>query len=71
MYAMQVTIVLLSFAIGSFLVVAAFFANRRTGGEPWATPLNYTPLAQYLFFGGIGINLLGVAIAKIFLAPFP
>jgi hypothetical protein len=64
---MHNTIILTSLAVGVLMLVAAFFLNRRLGGDRWANPFTYEPAAQYLCFGGIAINFAGVAIAKIFL----
>ena len=64
---MQITVVLASFALGTLMIVAAFFLNRRLGGDRWGNPFTYKPAAMYLCWGGVAVNLLGVAVAKIFL----
>jgi hypothetical protein len=48
------------------MLIAAVVINRKQGGEWRALPTHYTPLAQYLYFGGLAVYVAAVAVARIF-----
>jgi hypothetical protein len=48
------------------MLIAAVVTNRKQGGKWRALPIHYTPLAQYLYFGGLAVYLTAVVVAKIF-----